>query len=306
MSNSPSGNARPEPRSASDWVALLASKRATAEQLRELKAWLAADATHRREFDEARRLWTGLAPLEAPLIQSLPRRRPIAITAGLAAAACLLIAVFVSTFNNHDLISPVGEVHEVPLADGSQLWLDSGAAVDFEQRDGQRTLRVAKGRVHIVVAENEAPFVVEAKGAVIRDIGTAFSVDVSEEQLHVAVTEGLVEVSAGDDLTTLGAGRAARFGADDLSSTYNFEVTFEAAWREGRVLFKEAPLARVVHELGRYRSGGILVLDDDAAKQTVSGSIAIADIEGGLDSIVNAAGARLIRLPGVVIVLGPR
>ncbi|WP_129778030.1 FecR family protein [Peristeroidobacter soli] len=304
MSNPPSGKTSAEPRSASDWVAVLASKRASAEDLRALKAWLAADAANRREFDEARRLWSGIAPLEAPLIQSLPRRRPIAITAGLAAAACLVIAVFIGAFNPHDLVSPVGEVHEVPLADGSRLWLDSGAAVDFEQHDGRRTLRVARGRVHIVVAENEAPFVVEARDAVIRDIGTAFSVDVSDDELKVAVSEGLVEVSAGNDLTTLGAGRAARFDGDDPDTAYDFDVTFEAAWREGRVMFKEVPLLSVVRELGRYRTGKILVLDDTAGNRTVSGSVAIADIEGGLDSLANAAGVRLLRLPGVVIVHG--
>lgn len=301
MSNSPS-----ESRTASDWVALLASKQASAADLRQLKAWLAADASHRREFDEARRLWTGMAPLEAPLVESLSRRRPIATPAGLAAAACLVIAILISQLVSHDFTAPVGEVRQLALADGSQLWLDSGAAVDFEQRDGHRTLRIARGRMHVAVAEHEAPFVVEANGAVIRDIGTAFTVDIGAPELQVVVTEGMVEVTARARSTMLAAGRAANFGPGESKMPYDFDVASEAAWREGRIVFDRTPLARVLRDVARYRSGGILILDDDASAQTVSGSIAIADVEGGLDSLVNAAGLRSIELPGLTIVLGTR
>ena len=293
-----------DPRTVSDvavrWVARLSLDAVSQDDVAELKEWLSRDPSHRRAFDRARRMYAGLAAVE-PAVCASPRRSSV-VPMLLAAAACLVLAVMPWLFQP-DFSSPVGQVREARLPDGSRLWLDSGAAVDFHADGGARVLEVREGRIHVAIAADASrPFSVRAANAVIRDIGTAFTVDTHDERLQVSVHDGKVEIELDDAITPLATGQSALFAAGTVASVHDFDRHTEEAWRQGRVLLDRTSLADTLRIVERYRRGFVILLDDSVSAMPMSGSLALQDLDGSLDALATGSGLRLRRLPLLLIV----
>jgi transmembrane sensor len=294
-----------DPRTVTDvavrWVARLSLDAVSQQDVAELKEWLNRDPSHRRAFDRARRMYAGLAAVE-PAVRAPPRRSRFIVPALLAAAACMLLAVMPWLFQ-HDFSAPVGEVRQARLPDGSTLWLDSGAAVDFRNDARARVLEVSAGRVHVAIANDAGrPFQVRAMNAVIRDIGTAFTVDTHDARLQVSVSDGRVEVDFNDTVTPLASGESAQFVAGTTASVHGFDSHAEGAWRAGRIVLDHTSLEDTLRIVERYRRGFVILLDDDIGAMPMSGSLSVQDLDGGLDALAAGSGLQLRRLPFLLIV----
>ncbi|MDR0351926.1 MAG: FecR domain-containing protein [Opitutaceae bacterium] len=89
------------------------------------------------------------------------------------------------------VISP--EQRELP--DGSMVEIRQGAVIDMRYDDTVRRVVLVSGEAYFQVAkELSRPFVVAAGDIEVRAVGTAFSVDLGNEQTEVLVTEGCVAV----------------------------------------------------------------------------------------------------------------
>ncbi len=89
----------------------------------------------------------------------------------------------------------------------------------------------------------------------IRDIGTQFDVQATENSVRVAVAQGHVEVGspALSQSIALDAGRAVLFdGQQGLASVAETNVADIGGWRRDRLTYDNAPLALVAADLGRY------------------------------------------------------
>lgn len=291
------------------WVARLSLGGTSEVEVAQLKEWIASDPTHREEFERARRLYAGLAECERPDREArVSRRRRLgmrsAITSALlAAAACAGLAFIVPRYANHDFASPTGQVTQATLPDGTSIWLDSDSAADFRVHKGRRVVSLVRGRIHVAVAPRTGePFVVETPRAVIRDIGTAFTVDESEETLRVDVHEGAVQVSFAGKTSMLQAGRSARFAPGESVVSVHLDERVESAWRHGRIILDHTSLTETLQVVERYRRGSVVLLDASLADLPMSGSLSIQDIEGSLDALAAGSGLDLWRLPFILIV----
>jgi len=295
--------------------------------------WLNEDPAHRAAYAEAEALWQELGQLADP-------RRPAAsggpeparATAGtgrprtarsrwrtIAVAASLLLALLIGLgplagFDNlrADHVTAVGEIRAITLEDGSRVHLNTDTALSVHFSGDRRGIELHRGEAFFTVAaDSTRPFEVRAGGLMTRAVGTAFNVHMHQQAVDVAVTEGSVRVIGAEASESGGvlvkSGEAARYTPDgDLSSSQLAAATHPAAWRQGRLVFADQPLQRVIAELDRYRVGRILLLDASLANARFSGTLRLHHTESALTAIQNTLPVDIIRLTPYLTLLQSR
>lgn len=234
-----------------------------------LHAWCAADPHHAAAFAEVEE---GFA-LAGDAFAASPVER-IPLHRGWLAAALVLVAISIggagwlaSTISPASASSvqvevvhttPVGTTRTVTLPDGSTVDLDADTLLRWHGDHGDRRLTLERGRaVFSVVRDPARPFIVQSGVSQVQVLGTVFCVDRRLSSLVVSVAEGRVRVrhythATGTQIleTELTAGRQAKAG--DALTVGNAPVADFAAWRSGRLVFHDLPLAEVVAEVRRY------------------------------------------------------
>jgi transmembrane sensor len=114
-----------------------------------------------------------------------------------------------------DALAPKQAALELPLSDGSQLWVDKGAVLaPLDISDRSVVLHLVRGRTRFLVKPGgPRRWVIEAGDASVEVVGTRFSVERDERGVSVQVEEGKVLVRSGalpDGLVRLAAGEHVR------------------------------------------------------------------------------------------------
>ncbi|MBM7062645.1 FecR family protein [Pseudomonas sp. UL073] len=159
-----------------------------------------------------------------------------------------------------DLHTATGERRVYRLADGSQLSLNAGSAVDIDFSAGQRLVRLRYGELVVqVAADPQRPFVVRSAQGESRALGTRFLVRQEDQATRVVVLEHAVRLSLPSGVShDLQEGQAALLQARRIVPLSGPE-TQRADWLQGRLSVLDEPLAAVIDALRPYRHGLIRV-----------------------------------------------
>jgi transmembrane sensor len=290
----------------------------------ELARWLGADSRRRGAYARAsaamhlvdRATDTDdpptilIDPVAATRLPSLQRRWLIG--GGLAAVTtgALTLAFGPRHTNEEHLSSAFGEIKRVPLEDGSVVVLNTATRITARFEPNKRLIDLDEGEGWFQVAEDTArPFLVNTGFALVRAVGTAFSLRKRSSGLDILVTEGVVELSgmardlakvlirAGNKASVSDQGvlRINDVSADDLSR--------HLAWQMGRISVNGETLQAAAAEFNRYNRVKISV-DPALASATVVGVFDCNDpvafarsaaITFGADVIEDAQTIRLSR-----------
>ena len=225
--------------------------------------WLAEDPGHAEIYDAVASFdhdLGALPPLPAPAVVAMPaapRRPSRRVWFGGAMAAALVGAISLSSlgvFGNPDRIeTAAGEHRTIELADGSKIEINGASVVEID-KNRPRFARLESGEAMFhVVHRDDDPFVVEAGGARIVDLGTAFNVVRRDRQTSVAVSEGIVLYNPDRDKVRLVAGKGieARDGDRQPPVVQDIDVASIGGWRTGLLVYNGTPLAVVAEDLKR-------------------------------------------------------
>jgi transmembrane sensor len=166
--------------------------------------------------------------------------------------------------------SPAGRLDTLQLADGTTIVLAplSRLVVPGGYGVSARMVELTGEALFEVIHDEDRPFAVRAGDAMIRDLGTAFSVrGEAGEDVSVVVTSGSVVLHAANASPDSGAVLRARdrgvLGRDGRVSVQR-DVTVEPAlaWTRRQLVFEDAPLSRVRSELRRWY--GLELMPDSA------------------------------------------
>lgn len=310
---------------AARWIVRIDHGPLSADERRELTAWLQARPERRDLLDEHALLWAkagGLAatagtrradaaprPVRRARRAWIPAFAAVAVASiGIAAAWRLLAPVAPDAglaFNQH-YSNGVGRPLTLPLPDGSRIVLNSASEIRVAfGRDGRHIVLV-QGEARFDVAKDATrPFDVQAGRTTARAVGTAFSVRLlAAEASEVMVSEGEVDVSVA------GIGRpgmpAARLGASQraIASTSAVSVARlspsqlarATGWAEGGIAFREERLASVLAEVNRYMVEPVRASDPAAADALVSGYLRVDDPLGFVQALATNLGLHLQRM----------
>lgn len=293
---------------AATWVARRDRGLSAAEQ-DEYAQWLAARPEHTAEmrrhlaaFERMMRMheWQpGASSLLNPDLFRPPRRRPW--WRGLA-AALVLMAGLAWWVEKRSAPGPEQSAYlklneTRVLADGTRVELKDGARLAARYTAGERRV-VLFGEAHFDVAKEPGRgFIVEAGGARVRAVGTAFNVRLGQEAVEVLVTEGVVEVEGaarGPQADAPSAApRVARVEArhraviplheDRLPAAIpvtEAEMLETLAWKAPRLHFTDTPLAVAVAEFNRRNRLQIVIADPAISAEPIGGTFQVNNVEG--------------------------
>ncbi len=298
---------------ASAWAVRADRGLSTAEEA-ELEAWLRADA--RRPGAYARMTWALMSTLQeqaAPVAARAPlrnTRRAWLAGAGAAAASLAVTSLYLGAMRPVPHATRKGEQKVVSLDDGSVITLNSGTRLQVRYGRRRRDIHLLEGEALFDVAsDRDRPFVVRAREADVRAVGTSFTVsNLSSAPVEVLVREGVVEVSRADrpqhPAARVGANSRAVLsrdtGAVAVAHLDETELQSDLAWTEGRLVFRSETLAAAAAQFGRYSDIGIVVVDPDLGAEKVAGVFNATDPVGFAKSVALSLDARVEIGAGVV------
>jgi transmembrane sensor len=307
----------PADRAALAWLTRRHSGHWTVADEESLAAWLAADAEHPAAWQRAEALWhelAGLRPFAAAELHARHTRRAAPAgnagnagwRGGLAFAGIGVLAFGLAIFWLPGSFAPAqiqqtarGEQRTLTLADGSRIELNTATQLQIDYGLGCRCITLVGGEAVFRVAHGDPRrFVVKTRQGQVRDIGTEFWLRDEPAKTAVAVLEGEIEVAArpGAAPTRLLAGERQAWDRDGRPLDGGTAPLADLlAWREGALVFRDAPLTDVVAEFARYHAVGI---DIDARLQNyrLSGRLPSADLDGLLKLIEAAYPVKVRRL----------
>ena len=300
---------------AHEWHAEAIAGEMDAATRRRFYAWLAEDPRHEAAYRRAERLWQSLGALERGQLPAsgaaslgTPRRarrflvksigvKTIGASAAIAASLLLLIAFYPLSRllpGSVAFDTAVGQAQTFELADGSTVALDGDSSLTSLDDAGERRVLLHDGAAYFdVAAIGDRPFVVDAGDLSVRVVGTSFEVHRYDERVKIAVSSGTVQVAPdaarAPEPLSLSAGQAVMAGADGaLSGPERIEPRNVAAWRRGRLVYLDAPLAEVVADANRHYSGWIVIPDPRAAAIGVTANFESGDIDRMLATLEEA------------------
>ncbi|MEP6492479.1 MAG: FecR domain-containing protein [bacterium] len=196
----------------------------------------------------------------------------------------------------------VGQRDSILLADGSRVILgpDSRLAVPADYGKSSRALELQGDGYFDVRHDAATPFSVRIGRAIVEDIGTTFTVESDAgDTTTVAVMSGSVRLRVNGSAATAGevlaAGDRGSLAAQGDVRAYPHTVTDDAAWTTGRLVFRDASLARVAGELRRWYGVELRIADSSLIHRTVNTSFNGEPIDEVLKIIGLALGVRIDR-----------
>ncbi|MFT4118238.1 FecR family protein [Bradyrhizobium sp.] len=298
--------ADPPTREAVVWFNLLRSERVSERDRVAFRAWLRRDAAHPVAFQEVESLWSGLSDL--PEV----RRRRRGITRrrfgkGAMSVALAATALWAYRYAMVDYRTGTGERRTVTLADGSRVELSTRTALSASLDGPERRVTLHYGEAYFEVAPKAGrAFVVEAPRGRITALGTAFAVGEDGDRSVVTVTEHAVRVNAGEQALRVEAGMQTVFDAEKISAPVAADASELLAWREGRLVFVNAPLEKVVRVLNRWQIGRVVIMNRSLAQQPVTLIAGLDDVDGALLQLQDALPLSLTRVTPLLTILTAR
>ncbi len=275
---------------AAEWFALLGAERIDNSDRERWQQWLQASPVHRNAWQQVQLIGSRLQALPAsPAMRALQaptltRRRVLRATGTLG----LLSGVWLAggglwRYLSTDLRTGIGERREVALADGSQLWLNSGTRVDIEFTAQQRLIALREGEILVTTAHDSRPLRVQSPHGLMQALGTRFSVRSDRDASVLAVFDGAVELQCAGRSVRLYAGEQCRFDAVGADAPVLAEVRREA-WTRGLLVADNLRLDEVMHELSQHHRAHFAVAGEVAALRLV-GTYRLDDIEHTLAAV---------------------
>lgn len=297
-------------RRAASWFARLRAPGGEADRTA-FEAWRTSDPRHDAAYTALEEDWRRSNVLrESALLDSFrlpsPWWRRLAINRvrilAPAVATLLLVVATALWFAVHparpqmppNFASRVGEIRTVTLGDGTRVTLDTASAITELQTEGERRVRLDRGRARFdVVHDPRRPFIVVAGAATIVDKGTVFDVRIEPHRVEVVLLHGKVEVAATRAIARPAAllqieGQRAIVAADQPPVLSPTRAQERSTWVSGMLEFSDTPLGEVFAEINRYNPRSIILDDPRLADLRVTGAFranAPADVARNLAAL---------------------
>ncbi|MGE4323354.1 MAG: FecR domain-containing protein [Sphingobium sp.] len=289
----------------------------------ELERWIARSDAHAKAWAKVEKTWgmmSAIPPVhqeqwanapagKAAVARHAPMRRHWRAASIAAVAACLLLffaSPMLWIWARADYSTGAGEIHQMTLADGSTVHLDTGSAVRIDYDGSRRGVTLLAGQAFFEVTPNKSrPFIVRADDVNVQVVGTAFDVQLAPTTISVAVQHGAVRVGKkGIEPLLLAPGDRIRIDrTDDGIERSNVPPARIAAWRSGQIVVNGATVAEVVEELRRYHRGFILIRDNKLAARRVTGAYDVRDPAAALRAIVQPYGGEISGIGGYLLII---
>lgn len=317
---------------AAEWLLRLRDDGMAEADIENWTAWLLADPAHARAFDDLSLLWdaagsdgvaeeavaqVSTAPAPAagqvvPVGRARPRHRGrrrlfagLAVAVGaLALGWWWLVLQEPGPVRIERLETGIGEHRQVALPDGSVVDLGAASRIEVRYSAARREVELLAGAGQFSVAKApERPFEVRAGDAMVRALGTRFSISLRQRAVEVVVSEGEVQMSdlagtAASATSTLrliaGSGGVLHQGRG-IEGPDPADTGVATAWLEGQIVYRGAAVTDVIADLNRYSARPIVLVADPDDLERVTGRWLARDLDGWLEGLAAALSLEVVR-----------
>lgn len=293
-----------------------------------LEAWAKQSKAHEAAQKEASSLFLAMAAaaheLEAEreerrvLQQFMPprpafSRRAILIGGFSGAAAAAAISVWPPLNLWPSLKEQLADYHTakgqrrtVSLALHVQVDLNTRTSINVKKSADTTVIKLIDGEAVVSLAASEPMGGVRliAENGFVHASKGSFAVRTGGKNVRAACLEGALTVVCGGREATLAAQSEISYSASGLGEATPSDVAALTAWRQGFLLFRNEPLARVIDEINRYRHGRVVLLDSALGQRRITARLKIDTIDEIFPHIHNTLGVSLKTLPGGIVLLG--
>ncbi|MGR4866734.1 FecR family protein [Caulobacter sp. LARHSG274] len=227
----------------------------------------------------------------------------LAVAAAVVAGAVMLGQPFGQTYRTQ-----VGERRVVALADGSTIALNTDSVVRVRLSRQRRAISLDRGQALFSVAHDAArPFIVTAGDTAVRAVGTRFEVYRTGAVVRVTLAEGQVQViqAHAPAPTMMRAGTRLDVAGQVPARPVAVDVAAATGWTDGRLTFRDTPLAQAVAEANRYSRTKVALGPGVPADEPVTAIFNAGDTTAFVDGVSRLLDLRsTTRADGVIELTG--
>nr|WP_047168363.1 FecR domain-containing protein [Sphingomonas sp. Y57] len=199
-------------------------------------------------------------------------RRRLGRVAGWAtAAAAVMVAaaypLLTSAPATYAIETAAGQRDTIRLDDGTRIDINGDSKVTLRKNDN-RFASLDRGEATFTVTHDpKNPFSVQVGDDVIQDVGTVFNIVRGADGMETAVSSGTVVYNPEGEAVRVAAGQVLRLSADGKTvSVGKVDPAGVATWRQDRLVYDNASLARVAADLSRNLGTPVRISPDIAAR----------------------------------------
>lgn len=193
-------------------------------------------------------------------------------------------------------VADEGIVKEVVLPDGTKVWLNNSAVLQYPREFSEKERNVhLEGEAYFeVTKDRHKPFTVQSDAMRVRVLGTTFNFK-CDKRCRVAeatLIEGEIEVKGNKDegQIILAPGQRAELNKSNRRLTVKqVDAKMDAVWHNNLIPFQKADIFTITKALERFYDVKIILSPDIQADKTYSGVLKRKpDIESVLKSLQNS------------------
>jgi transmembrane sensor len=202
------------------------------------------------------------------------------------------------------------ELDTVDLPDGSRVILAPNSRLEYavSPRIGPREIRLEGEALFEVMHDDERPFRVRTRRAVVEDLGTSFVVReyAEDSRARVAVRSGAAALRTSDDSSAaamdLRPGDGAYVDSSGAIARFTGDPESFGAWTAGYLTFDGASLTEVLSQLATWYDVEFRMTDSTLAKQRFTGGLNSTSLSKALEILGPIVHARFAQDGRVVAV----
>lgn len=174
--------------------------------------------------------------------------------------------------------APNGQISNVTLFDGTNVWLNAGSTLTYKQSFNLNNREVVlDGEALFSVTKNEkSPFIVHAGASEIQVHGTQFNVKAyaNDSKIATVLVEGEVEFRAGQQALMMVPGEQVLFSKNTGQLEKNkVDIAEHIAWKGGKIYFNDETLFALAQQLERWYEVKFAFASDELKSYRFTGVI---------------------------------
>lgn len=311
------------------WLVQLTSGEATHADREALNRWRSQSPAHAEALREATQLWTDLKPAAIAAERSFGRpaagmlrqggRRPLGrraflgatLAASAAAAGYLVVNPPMDLWPTPmeviaDYRTAVGEQRKITMGNALSIQMNTATSLNIRPQTGNaKLIELISGEAAVTqIADGEASITLASAGCRVTATQAVFSLRRTGDAGAVTCTSGEVSVEYKGRQARLEAGQRLAFNAGSLQTVTAVDPVIAEAWRQGLLIFRNAPLSHVIEEVNRYRKGRIILIDASLDSRVVNARFKLDHLDDVIVQINQALNVQVRTLPGGVVLVG--
>jgi transmembrane sensor len=309
------------------WLSLLSSGTATLADGEALKRWCREDPAHAEAYAKAARVWGMLTPIaaQAPRADIEALAMSVSVRPRIGRRAFLVGAIAASLTGSAyaavhpplglwpslaelgaDVRTATGEQRRINVMDGVEVDLNTRSSLAFGKAGADaRQIELINGEAMVAagLSADHSCVVVAGAGRIVAHDAKFDVRHHPDGQVRVTCLEGRIRVEYQAETIALTERQEVVYDRRGIGSSQAIDPVAVAAWQQGRLVFRKAPLWQVIDEVNRYRPGRLVLMSGNLGAHLIDASFQLDRLDNVIIYLQQAFDARVRRLPGAVVLI---